>query len=115
MITMGNLNENGAKFFGMGAGSSGGGGEFRVVGVSTDGMSITVDKTHAEIKSAYESSMNVTCFAMNDIYHLAKLTDMAAVFNNWAMFDDLLALTEIWVWADGTTELRMRSVNMDNK
>lgn len=116
MITMGNLNENGAKFFGMGASNSGGGGgEFRVIGESTDGVTITVDKTVEEIKSAYDSGMNVTCLAMSEIYRLTKLNENAATFSNWAMFDDLLTIIEIWVWADGTTELRMGSVNMNNK
>lgn len=53
MITMGNLNENGAKFFGIGASSSGGGGSDKViVTISTGETGYTSDKTIDEIFEA---------------------------------------------------------------
>lgn len=60
MITMGNLNENGAKFFGMGASSGSSGGVLVVTLTNDDNGNIVADKTFDEISAAIEAGMAVT-------------------------------------------------------
>lgn len=80
MITMGNLNENGAKFFGMGASSGGSGGDLFIIKMQIDEnwngegpAMVTVDKTMDEIYEAKQAGKAMYLFEGTFMFPVTSL------------------------------------------